>query len=267
MGESSKSAIPKHPSRRPLPEHAPYPLPEREPLGIAGGMARFFIDSPLTPMLMMFALALGVLGLYMTPRQEDPQISVPMIDIFFEYPGASAEQVANLAIQPLERIMSEITGVKHVYSAAERETGIVTVRFKVGEPMEPSVVKVHEKLQSNLDLIPPQVSMPLVKPRRVDDVPVVTVTLWSPEGGMDDGKLRTLAFDVLQRLEEVKDTGPGFVVGGQKSQIRVEVLAESLAGFQMSLDDVAETIRQANAERGSGSLEMSNRVFKVSSGA
>jgi multidrug efflux pump subunit AcrB len=267
MGKSSKFTTPKHPSRRPLPEHGPYPIPERPPLGIAGGIARFFIDSPLTPMLMLFALALGLLGLFMTPRQEDPQISVPMIDIFFQYPGASSEQVANLAIQPLERIMSEITGVKHVYSAAERERGMVTVRFKVGEPMEPSIVKVHEKLQSNLDLIPPEVSMPLVKPRRVDDVPVVTVTLWCPDLAVDDARLRTLAFDVLQRLTEVRDTGPGFVVGGQKSQIRVEVLPERLAGYDMSLDEVAETIRQANAERGSGSLEMTNRVFQVSSGA
>jgi len=267
MGGSSKFITPKHPSRRPLPEHGPYPVPERPPLGIAGGMARFFIDSPLTPMLMMFALALGLLGLFMTPRQEDPQISVPMIDIFFEYPGASSEQVANLAVQPLERIMSEITGVKHVYSAAERERGMVTVRFKVGEPMEPSIVKVHEKLQSNLDLVPPEVSLPLVKPRRVDDVPVVTVTMWCPDLAVDDARLRTLGFDVLQRLMEVKDTGPGFVVGGQKSQIRVEVLPERLAGYEMSLDEVAETIRQANAEQGSGNLEMNNRVFKISSGA
>ena len=267
MDEPSKLTTPKHPSRRPLPEHAPWPVPERPPLGIAGGIARFFIDSPLTPMLMLFALALGLLGLFITPRQEDPQISVPMIDIFFEYPGASSEQVANLAIQPLERIMSEITGVKHVYSAAERERGMVTVRFKVGQPMEPSIVKVHEKVQSNLDLVPPEVTLPLVKPRRVDDVPVVTVTLWCPDLAIDDARLRTLGFDVLQRLTEVKDTGPGFVVGGQKSQIRVEVLPERLAGYEMSLDEVAETIRQANAERGSGTLEMSNRVMKVSSGA
>ncbi|MGB5728848.1 MAG: efflux RND transporter permease subunit, partial [Thiogranum sp.] len=156
MGESSKFPVPKHPSRRPLPEHGPWPFEDRAALGIAGNLARFFIDSPLTPLLMMATLALGLLGLFITPRQEDPQISVPMIDIFIEYPGASSAQVANLAIQPLERIMSEITGVKHVYAAAERERGMVTVRFEVGEPIGPSVVKVHEKLQSNLDQIPPE---------------------------------------------------------------------------------------------------------------
>jgi multidrug efflux pump subunit AcrB len=267
MGRSSKFTTPKHPSRRPLPEHGPYPAPERPPLGIAGTMARFFIDSPLTPMIMLAGLAIGLLGLFLTPRQEDPQISVPMIDIFFQYPGASSQEVSSLALQPLERIMSEITGVKHIYSVAERERGMVTVRFEVGEPMEPSIVKVHEKLQSNMDLIPPEVSLPLVKPRRVDDVPVVTVTLWCPDLAVDDARLRTLAFDVLQRLQEVKDTGPGFVVGGQKSQIRVEVLPERLAGYNMSLDQIAETIQQANTELGSGELEMHNRVFEVTSGA
>ncbi|MEA2078404.1 MAG: efflux RND transporter permease subunit, partial [Pseudomonadota bacterium] len=250
-----------------MPEHAPWPYQDRAPLGIAGNLARFFIDSPLTPLLMMATLALGLLGLFITPRQEDPQISVPMIDIFIEYPGASSAQVANLAIQPLERIMSEITGVKHVYSAAERERGMVTVRFEVGEPIGPSVVKVHEKLQSNLDKMPPEVSMPLVKPRRVDDVPVVTVTLWCPDLAVDDERLRILAFDVMQRLEEVENTGPAFVVGGQKSQIRIEVLPERLSGYAISLDQVANTIRQANAERGSGSLVMNNRVYQITSGA
>jgi len=267
MGDPSKFPVPKHPSRRPLPEHGPWPFEDRAPLGIAGNLARFFIDSPLTPLLMMATLALGLLGLFITPRQEDPQISVPMIDIFIEYPGASSAQVANLAIQPLERIMSEITGVKHVYSAAERERGMVTVRFEVGEPIGPSVVKVHEKLQSNLDKIPPEVSMPLVKPRRVDDVPIVAVTLWCPNLALDDERLRILAFDVMQRLQEVENTGPAFVVGGQKSQIRIEVLPERLSGYDISLDQIANTIRQANAERGSGSLVMNNRIYQITSGA
>jgi multidrug efflux pump subunit AcrB len=208
---------PTHRSRRPAAYHLP-PLPvERPPLGLAGNIARVFIDSPLTPLLMMATLVVGLLGLFVTPRQEDPQISVPMIDIFFEYPGASAEQVESLAIRPLERMMSEIPGIKHIYSAAERERGMVIVRFEVGEPLGPSIVKVHDKLQTNLDKIPPGVSMPLVQPKTVDDVPVVTVTLWSLE--LDDSNLRSLAYDVLQRLEEVKDTGPGFVVGGRRQQI------------------------------------------------
>ncbi len=260
----------KHPptyrSRRPALIHAPLPIGERRPpLGIAGNMARVFINSPLSPLLMIVTLALGILGLIYTPRQEDPQISVPMIDIFVSYPGASSEQVASLAIDPLERIMSEIPGVKHVYSASQREQGLVTVRFVVGEGLGESIVKVHDKLQSNLDKIPPGVSMPLVKPKGIDDVPIVTVTLWSLE--LDDWILRTLAFDVLQRLKEVPNTGQGFIVGGRSDQIRVEVLPERLSGYGISLDQVAETIRTANAEQGVGSIEFGDIQFKMKSGS
>lgn len=160
-------------------------------LGIAGRIARQFINSPVTPLLMMAFLAIGVLGLMFTPRQEDPKISVPMVDIFVQYPGASAEQVTSLVTEPLERIMSELPGVRHVYSATRRSSSMVTVQFKVGEDLGASIVKVHDKLQSNLDSMPPGVAMPLVKPVGIDDVPVVTVTLWSQD--VDDGNLRTLA--------------------------------------------------------------------------
>ncbi len=256
---------PKYRSRRPALSHPPLPLEERPALGLAGNIARIFIDSPLSPLLLLATLALGLLGLIFTPRQEDPQISVPLVDIFISYPGASAEQVASLAINPLERIMSEIPGVKHVYSVSRREQGMVTVRFKVGEELGPSIVKVHDKLQSNLDKMPPDVSMPLVKPKGIDDVPVVTLTLWSQD--VDDSALRALGLDVLQRLKEVPKTGQGFVVGGRAQQIRIEVLPERLGGFGLSLDQVAETIRSANRKQGAGTLESDNAQFKVVSGA
>lgn len=124
-------------------------------LGMAGAMAKFFINSPLSPLLYLAMLMLGILGLLATPRQEDPQISVPMVDLIVQYPGAEPEQVASLAVQPLERIMYEIQGVDHVYSASQRGMGIVTVQFDVGEDMEPSLVKVNDKLDSNMDRIPP----------------------------------------------------------------------------------------------------------------
>ena len=254
---------PKHRSRRPAPYHLPPPTAQPS-LGLAGNIARLFIDSPLTPLLMLATLVIGVIGLYVTPRQEDPQISVPMIDIFFDYPGAEAQQVESLAIKPLERMMSEIPGVKHIYSAAERERGMVIVRFEVGEPLGPSVVKVHDKLQTNMDKIPPGVSMPLVQPKSVDDVPVVTVTLWSTE--VNDSALRSLSHDVLQRLEEVQDTGPGFLVGGRRQQIHIEVQPERLSGYGISLDQVAETVRQANQELSAGIQEVGNHLYQVSSG-
>ena len=236
-------------------------------LGIAGRITRQFINSPVTPLLMFAFLGLGLLGLMFTPRQEDPQISVPMVDIFFQYPGASAEQVVSLAVNPLERMISEVPGIRHVYSAGARGQGMVTARFKVGEDFSDSIVKVHDKIQSNMDKIPPGVSMPLVKPVGTDDVPVVTISLWSEDEGIDDSMLRTLGLDVLQRLEEVPNTGKGFVTGGRAEQIRVEVSPERLSGFGIGVDQVANTIRTANAEQSAGQVEGNNSVFSVYTGA
>ncbi len=234
-------------------------------LGLAGNMARAFIHSPLSPLLLIACLAIGVLGLIMTPRQEDPQISVPMVDIFVQYPGASSEQVATLVADPLERLMSEISGVKHVYSVSQRESAMVTVQFKVGEEMENSLVKLYDKLSSNTDRIPPGVSQPLVKPKGVDDTPVVTLTLWSSE--LDDAALRLLSLDLMQRLKEVKDTSQSFIVGGRSEQLRVEALPERMAGFGISMDQLANSIRTANSKRGVGSVEAWDKSFRVYTGS
>lgn len=255
----------KHHSRRPALTHPHYEHVEGPRLGLAGNIAHFFIDSPLTPLLFAAALFIGLIGLVYTPRQEDPQISVPMIDIFIQYSGASADDVGNLAIAPLEGMMKEIPGVKHIYSASQHDQGIVTVRFKVNEQLGPSIVKVHDKLQANMDKIPPGVSMPLVKPKGIDDVPVVTLTLWAK--GVYDSELRVLAHKVLQRLKEVPNTGQGFVVGGRKKQVRIEVLPERLIGFGISLDQVANTIRTANSTHPAGYAEQGATTFKVFTGS
>jgi multidrug efflux pump subunit AcrB len=238
---------------------------ERQQLGLAGRTARAFIHSPLSPLIFLAMLGMGVIGLILTPRQEDPQISVPMIDIYVQYPGASVEQVSALAVEPLERVMSEIPGVKHVYSASMREGGIITVRFTVGERMGPSLVKVHDKLHSSLYLLPPGVRPPIVKPKGIDDVPAVTLTLWSDE--LDDAALRALAFKLLQSLEQIPDTGQGFVVGGRAEQVRVEVMPDRLAGHGLSLGQIANTIQTANAESQTGSTESGNSFFTVYTGS
>ncbi|MBK5940479.1 efflux RND transporter permease subunit [Halochromatium roseum] len=234
-------------------------------IGLSGRIARTFINTPVTPMLLIGALCIGLLGLLFTPRQEDPKISVPMIDIFVQYPGASAVQVESMVTQPLEQLMMELTGVRHVYSATQRGGAVVTVRFKVGEDMGQSVVKVHDKLQANMDRMPPDVQPPLVKPVSIDDVPIVTLTLWSDEVG--DSQLRTLGLDVLQALGSVPNTGKGFVVGGREEQIRVEVMMERLAGYGITLDRIAQTIRSANAETQTGATEGGGTSYKVYSGA
>jgi multidrug efflux pump subunit AcrB len=228
-------------------------------------MASGFIHSPLSPLLLLVALAIGVLGLLITPRQEDPQISVPMVDIFVQYPGASASQVASLVADPLERIMSEIPGVDHVYSASQRDQAMVTVQFEVGEDMTDSLVKLYDKLQSNMDRIPPGVSQPLVKPKGVDDVPVVTLTLFSAR--VDDAMLRLIGLEVLQRLKEVPNTSQAFIVSGREEQLRVEVMPERLMGYGITLEQVANTIRAANSERGVGDVEAAGQTFPVYTGS
>lgn len=244
-----------------------------EQLGLAGRTARFFINSPLSPLFFISMMLMGLLGLMMTPRQEDPQISVPMVDIFVQYTGASADQVSNLAIEPLERIMSEIDGVKHVYSASQRGMGMVTIEFDVGEQMGPSLVKVNDKLDSNMDKIPPGVSPPLVKAKGIDDVPVVNITLWSKDldgngaPDVDDGQLRMLAHDVLQSIKEIPDTGNGFVVGGRAEQVTIEVSPERLSGYGISLDQVANRIQTSNSEQQAGGVESGNTRFTVMTGA
>jgi multidrug efflux pump subunit AcrB len=243
-----------HSSHNPPPPH----------LGVAGRMAKTFIHSPLSPLLFFAMLFMGLLGLIFTPRQEDPQISVPMVDIFIQYPGAAAQQVSRLAIEPLQRIMSEIPAVEHVYSAAEHGQGIVTVQFVVGEQLDRSIFKVHDKLQSNMDKMPPGVLPPLVKPKGIDDVPVVALTLWSQD--VDDGALRTLALDVMQNLKEIENTGQSFVIGGRPEQVLIEVKPERLTGYGISLAQVAQTIQSANSEIQAGTVETGNSHFSVYTG-
>lgn len=234
-------------------------------LGLAGTIAKTFINSPVTPMLLIATLLIGLSGLIFTPRQEDPQISVPMIDIFVSYPGTSAQQVESLVTDPLERLMDEIPGVRHTFSATQRGNAIVTVQFYVGENLGESIVKVTDKINSNMDMMPPDVMPPLVKPVAIDDVPAVAVTLWSKE--VDDSTLRILGNDVLQELGQVKNTGKGFVVAGRSDQIRVEVLPERLAGYGISLQQVAGAITVANTQKNVGAVEAGSKSFTVYSGS
>lgn len=249
-------------------------IAEQNNLGIAGNITRFFINSPLSPLLYIAMLGLGLLGLMVTPRQEDPQISVPMVDLFVAYPGADVSQVEALAVQPLERLMYEIEGVKHVYSAAMRGQGVVTVQFEVGEKMEPSLVKVNDKLDANRDRLPSGVMPPMVKAKGIDDVPVVNITLWSEKDyngdgipDVDDSQLRRLAQSVLQQLKQIPETGNSFVVGGRAEQVIVEVFPERLAGYGLALGQVAQAITGANVEQTMGDVEAGGSRLMVVSGS
>ncbi len=236
----------------------------KEELGFAGRLADSFIHSPLSPLLFIAMMLVGFYGLYATPRQEDPQISVPMIDIMLQMPGASSEEISRLVVSPLERLVSEINGVKHVYSVSDEGFGIITLEFNVGEQIERAIVLTHNKVQANLDLMPPGAKEPLIKPKEVDDVPVVTLTLWSNE--MDDANLRTLAVSLMQDLKQVPLTGNTFVSGGRSEQVRINVLPGKLKGFGITMGHIANTIQSFNTEQTVGFVEQSDKFLWVKTG-
>ncbi len=237
---------------------------EEHDLGIAGKLTKAFITSPLSIIIFFAMLGAGIIGLIATPRQEDPQISVPMIDLFVEYPGASSDEVANIVVKPLERLMSQILGVKHVYSVSDKSQGIITVEFDVGQKMNDSIIKVRDKMLANLDFMPPGARKPLIKPKEIDDVPIVTLTLWSKS--LDDGQLRSLALELLQQLEKVQDTNNGFVVGGRKEIFHVDIYPGRLAGYNVSIQQISNTIGSANVRGHTGSIELNGYNMEVYSG-
>jgi multidrug efflux pump subunit AcrB len=184
-----------------------------------------------------------------------------MADIYVQYPGASAKEVESLIARPLEGILSEMTGVDHVYSASKHGMAMVTVQFDVGENFEESLVKLYNKVASNRDKIPVGAKEPLIKPKSVDDVPIVTLTLWSNQ--VDDASLRLVSLDLLQSLREVPNTSQSFIVSGRSEQVKVEILPERLATYGVSLDQVANTIQGANSERQAGSIEPNANSINV----
>ena len=237
---------------------------QTDKLGAAGVLCETFIHSPLSPLLYIVMLLLGIYGLIATPRQEDPEISVPMIDILYQMPGASAEQVSNLLIAPQERVLSEIPGLKHVYSASDKEMGLITLQYRVGEEMESALVRTMAKLQTHEDKLPPGAKPGVMKPKGIDDVPVVTLTLWSDE--LDDSTLRALATTLKQRLKQVPQTGNAFISGGRARQLRIDVTPERLAGFGLSMGQIAQVIQGFNSEQTVGFSERGELYAYVETG-
>lgn len=173
--------------------------------GLSGRIAALFIDSKLTPLIMVGALVLGLFAVIGTPREEEPQIVVPMADVWLPFPGASAKVVEEQLTKPFERKLSEIKGVEYVYSISRPSGALIIVRFYVGQPMEQSLVDLYDKLMSNQDLLPPGAEPFLVKPKDVNDVPIVTLTLSSERYG--DFELHSLAEQVLEEVKSVRNVG------------------------------------------------------------
>ena len=220
------------------------------PLGLAGTLTRVFISSPLTPLLLIAALALGLIALVTLPREEEPQISVPMVDIMVRADGLKAEDAVKLITEPLETIVKGINGVEHVYSRTSDDQVVVTVRFLVGTSTDAAILRVHDKVRANLDRIPSGVPEPLIVGRGIDDVAIVVLTLAPKPEAADRwpaDALTSVARELRTELAKLEDVGLTYLVGDQPTEIRVEPDPEALARFGVTLQQLAAKVQGANS--------------------
>ena len=233
-------------------------------LGVSGRLAALFVGSKLTPLIIIASLLLGLFAVLLTPREEEPQIVVPMADVWLSFPGASAKVVEEQLTKPIERKLSEIKTVEYVYSISRPGGALIIVRFYVGEPMEESLVDLYDKLMSNQDLLPPGAQPFQVKPRDVNDVPIVTLTLSSKR--YTDFQLRQLGDQVLEDAKKVPGTAAGFVVGGRGRELRVQIDPSRLKAYGLTPLRVAGVIQGENLALPTGWFESRNESFLVETG-
>ncbi len=234
-------------------------------MGITGRIAQAFLRSKLTPLVTLAALALGAIGLLGTPREEEPQISVPMIDVLAALPGAGPAEVEQRIARPIERRMQEIPGVDHVYTMSGDGYALVTVRFAVGEDQERSITRVHAKLAAAMDEAPPGALPPLVKPHSIDDVPILTLTLHSKAS--DANTLRQVATHLEEEVRTVPEVAETFITGGAPRQVEVLLDPARLAARGVTPGEVAMALRSANARLQAGELSTAGGVVRVDVGA
>lgn len=232
--------------------------------GFAGRIAKLFIGSKLTVLLMIVFMVIGVYSSFLIPREEEPQIDVAMADIFVGYPGASPTEVESRVVKPLEKLVSNIPGVEYVYSTSSKEGAMVIVQFYVGEDIERSFVKLYNEMNKHMDLMPPGVTMPLVKPRAIDDVPMLGITLWSEN--YDDFQLKQLADELTQEIEKVEKVSATHKIGGRNRQLRVVLDKDKLAASGLDFLGVAEMIKANNQQMSSGSFDKNDTEFLVTTG-
>ena len=236
-------------------------------VGISGRIAQAFINSKLTPLVVIASVLLGIFAVIVTPREEEPQIVVPMIDVLISYPGATSKEVEARVTRPMEQLLWEIKGVEYVYSIAKPGSNLTIVRFYVGENMEESIVKVYNKLMSHYDIIPPGVSQPLVKPKSIDDVPILTLTLWSKDGRYSGYELRRIAAELSSELKKDQDVSEFNLIGGQHRQVLISIDPSRLKAYQMSSQQIIGSLQKANFILPSGAYPSGNKEMLVETGS
>jgi multidrug efflux pump subunit AcrB len=232
--------------------------------GFAGKIVRFFIDSKLTSLIVIASVLLGVGAVVLLPREEEPQIVVPMIDVFVRAPGMSSKEVEERVTRPMEKLLWEIPGVEYVYSTSSPGMSMAIVRFYVGQNEEEAIVRLNQKMFANFDLIPPGVSQPLIKPRRIDDVPILALTLHSAR--YDHFTLRRIAAQLDDAIKQVKDVSATTLIGGLRRQVRVQLDAAKLSAYHVDPVRLVGMLRAANQQLTAGSFSQDNRELLVETG-
>ncbi|MBK9118540.1 MAG: efflux RND transporter permease subunit [Phycisphaerales bacterium] len=227
-------------------------------------VVRTFLYSNLSLVLVLLAAALGIAALLVTPREEDPQIIVPLADVYVNFPGHSAEEVERLVSTPLEKLLYQIDGVEYVYSMSQRDQAIITVRFYVGEDRERSLVKLYKRIDEHLELVPPGVTGWVVKPVEIDDVPIVTLTLTSAQA--DEHALRRVGEELVERLAAVPNTSRAYLIGGQPRQVHVWLDPDRMEAYGVGPHDLERAIDGANVLRTVGRFARGDEVVTVAAG-
>jgi multidrug efflux pump subunit AcrB len=239
-----------------------------EKLGISGRIARLFLDSELTPLLGVTALLVGLFAVLVTPREEEPQINVTMANVIVPFPGASASQVENLVATPMEKVLGEISGVKHIYSVSRPGVAVVTVQFEVGEERTDSIVRLYNAIYSNQDWRPPDVGIlqPLVKPKGIDDVPVLSLTLWTQDPQRGAHELRQVAHAIEAEIKRVPGTRNVYTIGGPDETVHVSLDPQRLAGYGLTVNELIRSLTAANVVLQAGATVADGRSVPVQAG-
>jgi len=232
--------------------------------GFAGRLARAFIDSKLTPLGIIASLLLGVLAIVMLPREEEPQIKVPMIDVMVSMEGATPREVEEQVTIPMEKLLYELPNVEYIYSTSMTGQSLLVVRFYVGADLERAIVRLNQKLATNYDRIPHNVSRPIIKPHTIDDVPILALTFHSKV--YDHYTLRRLAAQVDDSIKNIPEVAETKLIGGTKRQVRIRLDPLLLASRNLSINQLVPVLQQANRQSFSGNLTSSNEEFQLQTG-
>ncbi len=234
-------------------------------LGLSGGIAKRFLQTEITPLLALVGLLLGLFAVMVTPKEEEPQIDVTFANIFIPFPGASARQVESLVSTPAEQVLSELQGVEHVYSVSKPGMALLTVGFEVGEPRTDAIVRLYNAIHSNSDWIPPNVGVlqPIIKPMGIDDVPIVSLTLWSEDDQVGATELSKVAHAIEVELKRVKGTRDIYTLGSPDQVVHILLDLQKLAGYNIAIDELSHALQRANVSSDAGVMIRDNREIQV----